>query len=61
MPHSSKSVRTSVMLPERVHRQVVALAAAKDVSTAWIVRQAVVKYLSDEQGQAELPLGIGST
>lgn len=47
------------MLPERIHRQVAALAAANDVSTAWVVRQAVVLYLSDGKGQAELPLGSG--
>jgi hypothetical protein len=49
------SVRTSVMLPGRVHRQVAALAAANDVSTAWIVRQAVIRYLA-ESVQGELPL-----
>ena len=54
-----KSVRTTVMLPERVYRQVQALAAANDVSTAWVVRQAVVQYLSNRNGQVELPLGSG--
>jgi len=54
-----KSVRTTVMLPERVHRQVQALAAKNDVSTAWVVRQAVAQYLSDRGGQVELPLGTG--
>ncbi|TAJ77724.1 MAG: ribbon-helix-helix protein, CopG family [Sphingobium sp.] len=44
------------MLPERVHREVQALAAASDVSSAWIVRQAVVRYLSERNGQSELPL-----
>jgi hypothetical protein len=44
------------MLPGRVHRQVAALAAANDVSTAWVLRQAVIRYLADRQGQGELPL-----
>jgi predicted transcriptional regulator len=53
---SGKTVRTTVLLPERVHREVQALAAASDVSSAWIVRQAVVRYLSERNGQSELPL-----
>jgi predicted transcriptional regulator len=53
---SGKTIRTTVLLPERVHREVQALAAANDVSSAWVVRQAVVRYLSDRDGQAELPL-----
>lgn len=52
-----KTVRTTVLLPERVHRQVQALAAANDVSAAWVVRQAVIHYLSNRGDQAELPLG----
>ena len=59
MPTSAKSVRTTVMLPERVHRQVRALAAANDVSAAWVIRQAVLQYLSGQNGQVELPLGSG--
>lgn len=55
MAKPDDSVRTSVMLPGRVHRQVAARAAANDVSTAWVVRQAVIRYLA-EGGQGELPL-----
>lgn len=53
---ASETVRTTVLLPERVHREVQALAAANDVSSAWIVRQAVVRYLADRGSQTELPL-----
>lgn len=53
---ASGTVRTTVLLPERVHREVQALAAANDVSSAWIVRQAVVRYLADRDSQTELPL-----
>lgn len=56
MAKSENSVRTSVMLPNRVHRQVAALAAANDVSTAWVMRQAVIRYLAEGAGQGELPM-----
>ncbi|MGL3820641.1 CopG family transcriptional regulator [Sphingopyxis sp. R3-92] len=59
MTDGKKSVRTTVMLPERVHRQVQSIAAANDVSTAWVLRQAVLHYLSTRSGQTELPLGNG--
>lgn len=54
---TDKTVRSTVLLPERVHRQVQAVAAANDVSSAWVIRQAVVHYLSTRSGQSELPLG----
>jgi hypothetical protein len=52
-----KTVRTTVLLPEGVHRQVQALAAANDVSCAWVIRQAVLHYLATKAGQTELPFG----
>ena len=54
---TGKTVRSTVLLPECVHRQVRALASANDVSAAWVVRQAVLHYLSSRSGQAELLLG----
>lgn len=54
---TGKTVRSTVLLPETVHRQVQAVAAANDVSSAWVIRQAVLHYLSTRTGQAELPLG----
>jgi len=57
MAKSENSVRTSIMLPDRVHRQVAALAAANDVSTAWVMRQAVIRYLAEGPGLGELPMG----
>jgi len=53
----NKNVRSTVLLPERVHREVQALATANDVSAAWVVRQAVIHYLASRSGQTELPLG----
>lgn len=58
MASAGKTVRSTVLLPERVHRQVQALAAANDVSSAWVVRQAVIHYLTSRAGQTELPLGF---
>jgi hypothetical protein len=54
--HDRKTVRTSVMLPEDAHLQVQALADANQVSTAWVIRAAVQRFLDEHQGQLELPL-----
>lgn len=54
---TGKTVRSTVLLPEPVHRQVQAVAAANDVSSAWVIRQAVLQYLATRAGQSELPLG----
>ena len=54
---AGKTVRSTVLLPEPLHRQVQAVAAAHDVSSAWVIRQAVLQYLSTRAGQVELPLG----
>jgi predicted DNA-binding protein len=53
-----KTVRTSVMLPEDTHLQVQALADANHVSSAWIVRVAIQRFLDEYQGQLELPLRL---
>ena len=45
-----KTVRTSVMLPEDTHLQVQALADANHVSSAWIVRMAIQRFLEEHQG-----------
>lgn len=46
------------MLPEEVHHQIQALADANRVSTAWIVRAAVLRFLEEYSGQLELPLRL---
>jgi hypothetical protein len=51
-----KSVRTSVMLPERAYERVQELATANDVSAAWVMRQAILKFLEGQEGKRELPL-----
>ncbi|MBP2512118.1 hypothetical protein [Sphingomonas sp. PvP018] len=57
---ASKTVRSTVLLPEPVHRQVQAVAAAHDVSSAWVIGQPL-QYLSTRAGQSELPLGNSRT
>lgn len=51
-----KSVRTSVILPDHAHAHIAALAAANDVSTAWVIRHAVLRFLEEHGGQTELAL-----
>lgn len=58
--HDRKTVRTSVMLPEDAHLQVLALADANRVSSAWVIRMAVQRFLDENQGQLELPLRLPS-
>jgi hypothetical protein len=53
---SRKTVRTSVLLPEDARAQIEALAAANDVSAAWVMRHAILKFLHEHAGQRELPL-----
>ncbi len=55
-----KTVRTSVILTEEAHSQVLALANANRVSTAWVIRMAVQRLLDEQQGQLELPLPLSS-
>ena len=52
------AVRTSVILPEDAHARIQALAVANDVSSAWVIRQAVLKFLDEHGSQTELPLRI---
>lgn len=43
-----KRVRTSVILSQEQHDKLNAFADAQDVSVAWVIRQAVVKFLASE-------------
>jgi len=51
-----KSIRTSVVLPEDTHLQIQAMADANCVSSAWIIRMALQRFLEENQGQLTLPL-----
>ena len=48
------------MLPEGTHLQVQALADANQVSSAWVIRMAVQRFLDEFQGQLELPLHLSA-
>ena len=55
---SRKPVRTSVVLPEEAYARVQRMAAANDVSIAWVIRHAVQRFLDSHEYQTELPFGI---
>ncbi|RXK68824.1 CopG family transcriptional regulator [Stenotrophomonas sp. MA5] len=46
------------MLPEDVHTQVQALADSHHVSSAWVIRMAVQRFLDDCNNQSESPLRL---
>jgi predicted DNA-binding protein len=59
MPAGKRTVRTSVLLPEDAHARVQALADASRVSTAWVIREAILRFV-DEHGTEphSLPLKL---
>ena len=42
------SVRTTASIPRETYRLVKSLSAQKKVSVAWVIREAVEKYVSDQ-------------
>ncbi|PZP44834.1 MAG: hypothetical protein DI601_11340 [Azospirillum brasilense] len=52
------TIRTSVLLPEEARAQIEALATANDVSVAWVMRHAILRFLDEHGGQQELPLRL---
>jgi len=56
-----KSVRTSVILPEDAHTRIQALAEANNVSAAWVIRAAVLRFLDEHGDQTQLPLKLPKT
>jgi len=53
--HSKKSIRSSVLLPRDTHARISALAATNNISAAWVIRHAALKFLEEHGDQAELP------
>lgn len=51
-----KTVRTSVIVPSDIYRQVQDLAARHDVSAAWIMRHALLEFLTAHAHDLALPL-----
>ncbi|MEX1012738.1 MAG: CopG family transcriptional regulator [Waddliaceae bacterium] len=43
--YAQKTIRTSVILSEELHKQIIDLAKKNDVSTAWIIRYALNQFL----------------
>ena len=59
MPESArKSVRTSVILGEDAYVRLQAIADANDVSAAWVIRTAILRFLEEHGDQTELPLRL---
>jgi hypothetical protein len=56
-----KSVRSSVVIPEEAYVRIGALAAANDVSAAWVIRHAVLKFLAEHGDQTGLPLRLATS
>lgn len=57
MARVRRTVRTSVILPETQYAEITALAAEKDLSVAWVIRQAVQDYLvRADRKQLALPI-----
>lgn len=56
MGKKARSVRTSVMVPVECYAQIQALADANQVSSAWVIRHALLKFLNEQTGQLRLPL-----
>ena len=52
---SKKEFRTTVILTEAQHRRVLDIARANDASIAWVLRQALDRYL-EAQGK---PIAVG--
>ena len=47
------SVRASISFPPEMYEALVEFARKKKVSLAWVVRDAVERYVAEQQGQAE--------
>lgn len=48
------------MLPEDARARIEALAAANDVSAAWVIRHAILRFLEEHGNQRELPLRLAA-
>lgn len=57
--NKDKTVRTSMIVPSRAYHEVQQLAAANDVSVAWIMRHALMEFLRAHRGETKLPLQRG--
>jgi predicted transcriptional regulator len=49
---------TSVLLPEETYARTQRMAEAHDVSTAWVIRHALLKFLGSREQQIELSVRL---
>ncbi len=56
-----RSIRTSVILREDDYSRAQALAEANNVSTAWVIRAALLRFLEEHGDQDQLPLRLPRT
>jgi predicted transcriptional regulator len=54
--NKDKTVRTSMIVPSSAYEEVQELAAANDVSVAWIMRHALMEFLRVHRGETKIPL-----
>lgn len=54
--NKDKTVRTSIIVPADTYREVQELAAANDVSAAWIMRHALLEFLRSHQNDKQILL-----
>lgn len=53
--NKEKTVRTSVIVPSEAYQQIKDLAAANDVSAAWIIRHALMEFLNASNTDKLIP------
>jgi predicted DNA-binding protein len=46
-PKATKSARTSISFPPDLYRTLERIALEKNVTTAWVIREAAERYVSD--------------
>ena len=52
-PEGAPSVRASISFPPDIYEVLEQLAKRKKVSLAWVVRDAVERYIAEQQEQSE--------
>ena len=52
-PEGAASVRASISFPRDIYEVLEQLAKRKKVSLAWVVRDAVERYVAEQQEQSE--------
>ena len=56
-PRGAASVRASISFPPDLYETLEEIAREKKVSLAWVVRDAVERYIAEQESQSENDLG----